>query len=181
MQVVNGMSSSSRSGQWANAAFVVQVRTDDLPSSGIWKMMDWIEKIERDSYNPFFRAPAVRMTDFVERKLSSTLPRSTYAPGCVTADLYSILPPVVSSSLSSAFRDFDRLTGGRFITSEALLIGSETRTSAPVRIVRNERTMARDGLYVAGEGSGYAGGIVSAAVDGTESAKKVAEDIWKKN
>ncbi len=181
MQVVNGMSSSSRSGRFANAAFVVQIRENDIPSGGVWAMMDWVESIERRSFIEGFRAPAVRMTDFVERKVSSTLPQSTYAPGCVSSDLYSVLPPLVSDSLASGFRDFDRFTRGRFITEDALLLASETRTSAPVRIIRDERYRVTDGLYAAGEGAGYAGGIVSAAVDGTETAKRAAEDIWNRS
>ncbi len=181
MQVVNGMSSSSRSGQFANAAFVVELRLEDIPSDGVWGMLDYIENVERRSYLPLFKAPSQRLDDFISRKVSSTLPRSTYAPGCVSSDLGEILPPLVSSSLREGFKAFGRMTGGKFITHDAVLLSSETRTSSPVRILRNERTMCIEGLYAAGEGAGYAGGIVSAAIDGTESAKKVSEDIWKKN
>ncbi len=181
LQVVNGMSSSSRSGKKANAAFVVQIRQSDILSGGVWGMMDWVESIERNSYIEGFRAPSQRLDDFVLKRVSSTLPSSTYAPGCVSSDLYSVLPDIVSSSLREGFLLFDRFSRGKFITNEALMLASETRTSAPVRIVRNERYMAADGLYVVGEGSGYAGGIVSAAVDGTEGAKALSEDIWKRN
>ena len=181
LQVVNGMSSSSRSGRKANAAFVVQIRENDVPSGGIWRMMDWVESIERRSYIELFRAPAQRLGDFMEKRVSSTLPSSTYGPGCVSSDLFSVLPDIVSSSLRLGFEDFNRFTKGQFITNEALMLASETRTSAPVRIVRNERYMAAEGLYVVGEGSGYAGGIVSAAVDGTEGAKAVSEEIWNRN
>ncbi len=181
LQVVNGMSSSSRSGKKANAAFVVQIRESDVPSGGLWKMMDWVESIERMSYIDGFRAPSQRLGDFMAKRVSSTLPISTYGPGCVSADLYSVLPDIVSSSLRLGLEDFNRFTRGRFITNEALMLASETRTSAPVRIVRNERYMAGEGLYVVGEGSGYAGGIVSAAVDGTEGAKAVSEELWNRN
>ena len=181
MQVVNGMSSSSRSGQFANAAFVVELRTQDTGSESVWGMLDYIESVERRSFLPLYKAPSQRLDDFVMKKVSSTLPRSTYAPGCVSSDLHSILPPVVSSSLREGFNAFDRMTRGKFITHDALLLGSETRTSSPVRILRDERMMSADGLYVAGEGSGYAGGIVSAAIDGTEAAKRVGEDIWKRD
>ena len=181
LQVVNGMSSSSRSGKKANAAFVVQIRQEDIPSGGVWGMMDWVENIERNSYLDGFRAPSQRLDDFVAHRLSSTLPDSTYAPGCVSSDLYGVLPDIVSSSLREGFIDFNRFSRGRFITNEALMLASETRTSAPVRIVRDGRYMAAEGLYVVGEGSGYAGGIVSAAIDGTEGAKAVSEDIWKRN
>lgn len=181
LQVVNGMSSSSRSGKKANAAFVVQIRESDVPSGGLWKMMDWVESIERMSYIDGFRAPSQRLGDFMAKRVSSTLPISTYGPGCLSADLYSVLPDIVSSSLRLGLEDFNRYTRGRFITNEALMLASETRTSAPVRIVRNERYMAGEGLYVVGEGSGYAGGIVSAAVDGTEGAKAVSEELWNRN
>lgn len=180
-QVVNGMSSSSRSGRWANAAFVVQIRKDDIPGHGVWAVMDWVEEIESASYIDGFRAPSVRLDDFVLSRFSSTLPSSTYAPGIVSSDLYSILPPLVSSSLRRGFEDFNRFTRGRFITSEALVLASETRTSAPVRVLRDADGKASEGLYVLGEGSGYAGGIVSAAVDGTEGAKALAGEIWKRN
>ncbi len=180
-QVVNGMSSSSRSGKKANAAFVVQIREGDIPGGGIWKMLEWVESIEREAYIEGFRAPAQRLGDFMAKRESSTLPVSTYGPGCVSLDLYSILPAIVSSSLHSGLEDFNRFTRGRFITNEAIMLAAETRTSAPVRIVRNERYMAAEGLYAVGEGSGYAGGIVSAAVDGTEGAKAAAEEIWKRN
>lgn len=181
MQVVNGMSSSSRSGQFANAAFVVELRLDDIPSDGVWGMLDYIENVERRSYLPLYKAPSQRLDDFISGKVSSKLPRSTYAPGCVSSDLNMILPSVVSSSLKEGFLAFNRMTKGKFITNEALLLGSETRTSSPVRILRDERMMSMAGLYVAGEGSGYAGGIVSAAIDGTEAAKRVSEEIWKRD
>lgn len=179
MLVVNGMSSSKRSGKYANAAFVVQIRENDVPYRGIWGIMDYIENIERKSFLPLFKAPSTRLSDFVNGKISSSLTYSTYGPGCVSSDLSEVLPTLVYSSLREGFKDFDRMTRGRFITDDALVIAAETRTSSPVRIVRDEGFRVREGLYAAGEGSGYAGGIVSAAVDGTEAAKRMADDIWK--
>ena len=171
---VNGMSSSSRSGSKANSAMVVQIRREDVPDKGIFSVLDWVEELERNSFRDKFMAPAQRMADFVSNRLSSSLPGTTYAPGLVSSDLYGVLPPIVSSSLKEGFMAFNAMTRGKFLTNEALMIASETRTSSPIRIIREDFN-AVPGLYPAGEGSGYAGGIVSAAIDGTEVAKAVAE------
>ena len=171
---VNGMSSSSRSGSKANSAMVVQIRREDVPDKGIFSVLDWAEELERNSFRDKFMAPAQRMADFVSNRLSSSLPGTTYAPGLVSSDLYGVLPPIVSSSLKEGFMAFNAMTRGKFLTNEAVMIASETRTSSPIRIIREDFN-AVPGLYPAGEGSGYAGGIVSAAIDGTEVAKAVAE------
>ena len=171
---VNGMSSSSRSGSKANSAMVVQIRREDVPDKGIFSVLDWVEELERNSFRDKFMAPAQRMADFVSNRLSSSLPGTTYAPGLVSSDLYGVLPPIVSSSLKDGFMTFNAMTRGKFLTNEAVMIASETRTSSPIRIIREDFN-AVPGLYPAGEGSGYAGGIVSAAIDGTEVAKAVAE------
>ena len=171
---VNGMSSSSRSGSKANSAMVVQIRREDVPDKGIFSVLDWVEELERNSFRDKFMAPAQRMVDFVSNRLSSSLPGTTYAPGLVSSDLYGVLPPIVSSSLKEGFMAFNAMTRGKFLTNEAVMIASETRTSSPIRIIREDFN-AVPGLYPAGEGSGYAGGIVSAAIDGTEVAKAVAE------
>ena len=171
---VNGMSSSSRSGSKANSAMVVQIRREDVPDKGIFSVLDWVEELERNSFRDKFMAPAQRMADFVSNRLSSSLPGTTYAPGLVSSDLYGVLPPIVSSSLKDGFMAFNAMTRGKFLTNEAVMIASETRTSSPIRIIREDFN-AVPGLYPAGEGSGYAGGIVSAAIDGTEVAKAVAE------
>ncbi|MDY5930716.1 MAG: FAD-binding protein, partial [Candidatus Ornithospirochaeta sp.] len=138
MLSVNGMSSSSRSGSKANAAMVVQIRQSDIPGKGVFSMLDWVEEIERRSFCPLYQAPAQRMADFVQDKFSSTLPSSTYAPGLVSKRMDEVLPPLVSSSLRLGFKAFDHMTRGRFLTNEAVMIGSETRTSSPVRILRDE-------------------------------------------
>ena len=171
---VNGMSSSSRSGSKANSAMVVQIRREDVPDKGIFSVLDWVEELERNSFRDKFMAPAQRMADFVSNRLSSSLPGTTYAPGLISSDLYGVLPPIVSSSLKEGFMAFNAMTRGKFLTNEAVMIASETRTSSPIRIIREDFN-AVPGLYPAGEGSGYAGGIVSAAIDGTEVAKAVAE------
>lgn len=174
---VNGMSSSSRSGVKANSAMVVQIRKEEVPGKGIFSVLDWVEEMERKSFKEKFMAPAQRMADFVDNRFSSTLPSSTYAPGLVSSDLYLVLPPIVSSSLKDGFLSFSRMTKGKFLTNEAVMIASETRTSSPVRILRDEGYRAIPGLYPSGEGSGYAGGIVSAAIDGTECAKALSRDM----
>ena len=171
---VNGMSSSSRSGSKANSAMVVQIRREDVPDKGIFSVLDWVEELERNSFRDKFMAPAQRMADFVSNRLSSSLPGTTYAPGLVSSDLYGVLPPIVSSSLKEGFMAFNAMTRGKFLTNEAVMIASETRTSSPIRIIREDFN-AVPGLDPAGEGCGYAGGIVSAAIDGTEVAKAVAE------
>ena len=176
---VNGMSSSSRSGSKANSAMVVQIRREDVPDKGIFSVLDWVEELERNSFRDKFMAPAQRMADFVSNRLSSSLPGTTYAPGLVSSDLYRVLPPIVSSSLKEGFMAFNAMTRGKFLTNEAVMIASETRTSSPIRIIREDFN-AVPGLYPAGEGSGYAGGIVSAAIDGTEVAKAVAERYLSK-
>lgn len=176
---VNGMSSSSRSGSKANSAMVVQIRREDVPDKGIFSVLDWVEELERNSFRDKFMAPAQRMADFVSNRLSSSLPGTTYAPGLVSSDLHGVLPPIVSSSLKEGFMAFNAMTRGKFLTNEAVMIASETRTSSPIRIIREDFN-AVPGLYPAGEGSGYAGGIVSAAIDGTEVAKAVAERYLSK-
>ena len=171
---VNGMSSSSRSGSKANSAMVVQIRREDVPDKGIFSVLDWVEELERNSFRDKFMAPAQRMADFVSNRLSSSLPGTTYAPGFVSSDIYGVFHPFASSSLKEGFMAFNAMTRGKFLTNEAVMIASETRTSSPIRIIREDFN-AVPGLYPAGEGSGYAGGIVSAAIDGTEVAKAVAE------
>ena len=122
-------------------------------------------------------APAQRMSDFVNGKLSYDLPRSSYAPGLISSPLHFWLPSMVSSRLREGFKDFGRKSHG-FLTNEAVVIAVETRTSSPVRILRdNERLMhvRVEGLFPCGEGAGYAGGIVSAGVDGERCAEMCSE------
>lgn len=178
MQAVNGMSSSSRLGKKANSGMVVQIRREDLKEQDTFAMLRYIEEIERASFIEGFKAPAQRMKDFVDNKISSTLPDTTYKPGIVSTRMEDVLPSLITASLREGFKSFDRMTRGRFLTNEALLLAAETRTSSPIRIVRDSNMKQCEGLYPAGEGSGYAGGIVSAAIDGTEVALRVAKDIY---
>ena len=176
-QNVNGMSGSKRAGLYGNSAMVVQLRCDDVPGSGPLKMLSFIEDLERKAFIPGFKAPSNRMLDFVEGRINDSLPKTTYPCGIEPRLLDDILPPVVSYSLREGFKKFGALTDGRFLTNDALMLGVETRTSSPVRIVRDGQMRQGKGLYPSGEGAGYAGGIVSAALDGTESAMHLLEEM----
>lgn len=183
--VVNGMSPSSRGTRWANSGMVVEVLPEDLPqydSHGPLKMMEFQSDIER----AFFRAaggtqvaPAQRMTDFVAGRDSADLPRSSYAPGVKPARVDNLLPPEISRRLRAGLAEFGRKARG-FLTPEAIVVGDETRTSSPVRIPRDRATNRHieiEGLYPCGEGAGYAGGIVSAAIDGINCARSIASTL----
>jgi len=172
--VVNGMSPSSRGGRWANSGMVVQLKREDIPYQDTLGMMRYLEEIERGCFLPGYRAPCQRMVDFVEKRESSTLPKVSYAPGVVSGSMDEFLPSIIASRLREGFLDFSRMTRGRFLTNEAVLIAPETRTSSPVRITRNEDMTQLEGLYPVGEGAGYAGGIVSAALDGMAAAESLA-------
>lgn len=179
--VLNGMSNSGRSSQWANAGIVCAVDPEDVPDYskyGIFSLLEFQEEVERRmfAFTNSFRAPAQRMTDFVKGRASSNLPRSSYAPGTANAPLNELLPEFVASRLRKAFLLFDRKMKG-YYTQDALLLGCESRTSSPVRIVRDQTTLCHPqlpGLYPCGEGAGYAGGIVSSALDGIAVANSIA-------
>jgi len=172
--VVNGMSSSSRSSRWANSGMVVELHPGDIPGfseSGPLEMLSLQESIERkffESSGNSLNAPAQRMKDFVDGIDSLSLPRSSYAPGVHPARFDKLLPKEISDRLKEGFCIFDRKCKG-FLTNDALLVGLESRTSSPVRIPRDAETLEHpmiEDLYPAGEGAGYAGGIISAAIDG---------------
>ena len=186
--VVNGMSPASRGTQWSNSGMVVELRPDDLAGDGFAgvetgadeqeRVLLFQEHLERLCWQQGGRsqtAPAQRMADFVNGRLSSDLPRSSYAPGIVASPLHFWMPRPVASRLQEAFRFFGRHNHG-FLTNEAVVIGVETRTSSPLRILRHADTLQHvrlGGLFPCGEGAGYAGGIVSAAIDGERCAEQV--------
>ena len=178
--VVNGMSPANRAGKWSNSGMVVEVRPDDVEGTDALRIMHFQEQMERDCWQQGNRrqtAPAQRMADFVKGRLSYDLPRSSYAPGLISSPLHFWLPKMVTSRLQAGFKTFGRQAHG-FLTNEAVLIAVETRTSSPVRISRNIETMMHvriEGLFPCGEGAGYAGGIVSAGVDGERCAERCAE------
>ncbi len=184
--VVNGMSPSNRAGQWSNSGMVVEIRPEDIDTTAVanssfftlhssLKMLAFQEQIERDCWQQGNRrqtAPAQRMADFVNGRLSYDLPRSSYAPGLLSSPLHFWLPKPVASRLQEGFKTFGRQAHG-FLTNDAVMIAAETRTSSPVRIVRNPETLMHvrvEGLFPCGEGAGYAGGIVSAGIDGERCA-----------
>lgn len=172
-QVVNGMSPSSRNSRWANSGMVVQLKCEDIDNKNPLSMLEYIRSVEKSCFFEGFKAPAQRMKDFVENKISDTLPDSSYIPGLVSCNLNDYLPSIVSSSLREGFLKFSSYTKGMFLTNDALMLAPETRTSSPVRIIRNEEAFQIRGLYPCGEGAGYAGGIVSAALDGIFCANQV--------
>ncbi len=176
---VNGMSNSRRSGPWANAALVVKVDAADFPSAHPFAGIEFQERIEADAFRAAggdYKAPAQRITDFLAGRPGVDLPKSSYRPGTVPADLNRLLPGFVAECLRASLPLFDKKIRG-FVSSEALLIGVETKTSSPVRIRRDPSGAATGiaNLYPCGEGAGYAGGIVSSALDGMLAADKIAE------
>ena len=175
--VINGMSPASRRGRWANSGMITEIRKEEIEGEDPFRVLRYIESIERSSFIPGFIAPAERMTDFCFDRPSGTIAESTYRPGLKASRLDDILPSVVVSSLRSGFLAFSEMTRGRFMTEEGTVIAAETRTSSPVRILRDLSMRQGRGFYPAGEGAGYAGGIVSAAIDGSEAALCLRRDL----
>ena len=194
--VVNGMSPSSRGSRWANSGMVVEIHPEDYPAlvgpeelrlrngervtaASPLALMAFQERLEEICWqNGGMRqtAPAQRMDDFLRGKNSFDLPVSSYAPGLLASPLHFWMPAFVVDRLQEGFRHFGKQAKG-FLTREATLIGVETRTSAPVRLPRDRETCQHvtvRGLFPCGEGAGYAGGIVSAAIDGERCAEGVA-------
>lgn len=186
--VVNGMSPSNRGSRWSNSGMVVELHPDDIDPTllppgthdSALCMMYYQERIEHDCWqqgNMRQNAPAQRMADFVNSRLSYDLPQSSYAPGLISSPLHFWLPQAISRRLQEGFKAFGRMSHG-FLTNEAVLIAAETRTSSPVRILRHNDTLQHvriEGLFPCGEGAGYAGGIVSAGVDGERCAQAAKE------
>lgn len=180
--VVNGMSPSNRGTKWANSGMVVEVRPEDLThydANDPLCVMNFQEDLERKCFEAAGstqRAGAQRMSDFVKGRASSDLPRTSYAAGIQPSRLDKWLPRFISSRLRKGFEIFGRYARG-FLTNDAIVIGVETRTSSPVRIPRlplEMRHIEIEDLYPCGEGAGYAGGIVSAAIDGERCAEALA-------
>ena len=177
--VVNGMSPANRGTAWSNSGMVVEVRPEDIEADDCLAMMRFQEELEKACWqqgNMKQTAPAQRMADFVNGRLSYDLPKSSYAPGLISSPLHFWLPKMISHRLQEGFKVFGRNAHG-FLTNEAVMIAVETRTSSPVRIVRDRDTLQHvriQGLFPCGEGAGYAGGIVSAGVDGERCAEACA-------
>ncbi|MEG2149870.1 MAG: FAD-binding protein [Bacteroidaceae bacterium] len=177
--VVNGMSPSNRGSRWANSGMVVEVRPEDIEDQSILGMLNFQEELERQSWlqgGMKQTAPAQRMTDFTKGKLGYDLPDSSYSPGLLSSPLHFWMPQFISKRLSLGLQQFGKFSHG-FLTNEATLIGVETRTSSPLRILRDNDTLQHvsiKGLFPCGEGAGYAGGIVSAGIDGERCAESAA-------
>jgi uncharacterized FAD-dependent dehydrogenase len=181
MVVVNGMSTARRSSPFANSGLVVQVEIKDLEAEGCRGALAGVEfqrKLERSAYEAggrSYRAPAMRARDFIDKRATGTLADSHFRPGLEPFDLDAVLPGFVAHGIRSSLGDFDRKIRG-YASAEANLIAVETRTSSPIRIPRDLdrfEVPSMPGLHVAGEGPGYAGGIVSAAVDGLKAADAI--------
>ena len=178
--VVNGMSLARRDSRFANSGFVVTVEPEDTePCNGEHGILAGIayqkglERVAAKTGGGKQQAPAQRVTDFLNHRMSSSLPESSYFPGLTPAPLDELLPEGIANRIQIALRKFDKSMKG-YITEEANLVGFETRTSSPVRIPRDEHTLVHpnvEGLYPCGEGAGFAGGIVSAALDGMKCAE----------
>ncbi len=187
--VLNGMSNSARNSRWANAGVVVQIEPEDAPEKysgdGAFALLNFQRDVERAMYSAVrktapeshpFAAPAQRMTDFCKGKVSHDLPETSYHPGAVPVPLHEVLPSIVTSRLQKAFPLVDKKIRG-YYTSEALLLGTESRTSSPVRIVRDPQTLQcplAPRVFPCGEGAGFSGGIVSSAIDGIRCAVAVS-------
>ena len=174
------MSPANRGTKWSNSGMVVELRPEDIEGNDVLRVLRYQEELERVCWqqaNMKQTAPAQRMADFVNGRLSYDLPHSSYAPGILSSPLHFWLPKAVSSRLQQGFRTFGKQAHG-FLTNEAVMIGVETRTSSPIRIVRDVDTLQHvrlRGLFPCGEGAGYAGGIVSAGVDGERCADMCAQ------
>lgn len=185
--VVNGMSASARAGSKSNSGMVVEVRPGDFPEyadRGPFELLAFQQDLERrffEASDNSLNAPAQRMTDFVEGKDSATLPETSYIPGIHPARMDKLLPEPIARRLQDGFRTFGRKSKG-FLTPEAALIGLESRTSSPVRVPRDKETLQHPQvarLYPCGEGAGFAGGIVSAAMDGRRCVEALAQTLEK--
>ncbi|MBD3750163.1 MAG: FAD-binding protein [Sphingobacteriales bacterium] len=185
--VVNGWSPSKRNNPYANSGTVVQVNISDVNPKNYddaFALLDFQSQIERKAYKAgggLLKAPAQRMVDFVNHKLSIDLPNNSYLPGLTSANLHEVLPHFIAKRLQLALPEFGKKMPGRnknlgYFTNEAVLVGVESRTSSPIRIPRDKETLQHPqikGLFPCAEGAGYAGGIISAAIDGQACADAV--------
>ncbi len=178
--VTNGWSPSKRDQPWANSGIVVELKLDDFKkyeTKGPLAAMYFQKEIEHKAWidaGKTQRVPAQRLVDFVEGKLSADIPKTSYIPGTTSVDLKSVLPSFIYKTLQMGFKEFGKSMPG-YLTNDAVVHAPESRTSSPVRIPRNKETLEHisiKGLYPCGEGAGYAGGIISAAIDGEKCAEK---------
>lgn len=187
--VVNGMSPSKRDSKFANSGIVVAVENEDLKTyekEGEFRALAFQSEIEQKACTVAGgdqTAPAQRLIDFLHKKTSNSLPECSYQPGLASVEMGDVLPSNLHGRLKAGFKDFGKKSKG-YLTNEAVVVGVESRTSSPVQIPRNHETLEHvevDGLYPCGEGAGYAGGIMSAAIDGEKCAEMLVKKYLKKN
>ncbi|MFT3994636.1 MAG: FAD-binding protein [Dysgonomonas sp.] len=183
--VVNGMSPSNRGSRWSNSGVVVEIHPEDFPEYAKYKelaLLKFVEDLEEQAWihgGETQVAPAQRMYDFVNEKKSNSLPDTSYAPGVISSPMHEWMPKFITTRLQEGLRKVGKISKG-YLTNEAILLGVESRTSSPVRILRDRETMQHieiKGLYPCGEGAGYAGGIVSAGMDGERCAEALFSNI----
>ncbi len=183
--VVNGMSPSNRGSRWSNSGVVVEIHPEDFPEYAKYNelsLLKFVEDIEEQAWIQGGKtqvAPAQRMYDFVKGQKSTSLPETSYTPGVISSPLHEWMPRFISTRLQEAFEKVGNSYRG-YLTDEAILLAVESRTSSPVRIIRDRESMQHveiESLYPCGEGAGYAGGIVSAAMDGERCAEALAEKM----
>ncbi len=187
--VVNGMSPSHRSGKFANSGMVTEIRIEDIPVEfqrfGIFAGLEFQQSVEKNCYRAAGEcqlAPAQRVADFIENRPSSSLPGTSYRPGITPSNMGDWLPQFVTARLRAGLGKMGRKNHG-YLTNEAIVLGTESRTSSPLRIPRSDETLEQlqiKGLFPCGEGAGYAGGIVSSAVDGERVAEMIGR-LFKSN
>ncbi|MBP7462804.1 MAG: FAD-dependent monooxygenase [Bacteroidales bacterium] len=177
--VTNGMSNSKRNSAFANAGFVTEIRPEDIAGNDVFRLLDYqlqLEHMAKLNGGLRMQAPAQALADFAAGKISSKLPACSYHPGVISSPMHFWLPEEISSRLKQALKHFGKFMYG-FLSNEAIAVGVESRTSSPIRILRNRDTLESVscmGFYPCGEGAGYAGGIVSSAIDGDSVAQKIS-------
>ena len=181
-QVVNGMSNSRRNSPWANSGIAVTVDGSDAGGEDALRLLRFQQEVEQRMFaagGNAINAPAQRLTDFLRHRASASIAPTGYMGETVAAPLHELLPPFIAGALAEGFRTFDRKMRG-FVCEEAMLLAVESRTSSPVRIPRDPQSLQHPqlgGIYPCGEGAGYAGGIVSSALDGIRCAEAVARQL----
>jgi uncharacterized FAD-dependent dehydrogenase len=185
--VTNGWSPSKRDQKTANSGIVVELKLEDFKpfaKFGALAGMEFQKSIEQKAWQlagGTQKVPAQRMVDFTQNKISSDIPKTSYVPGTTSVEMGEVFPGFLSQIMREGFKEFGKSMRG-YLTNEAILHAPESRTSSPVRIPRDNETLQHlqiKGLYPCGEGAGYAGGIISAAIDGEKCALKIAEVLIK--
>jgi uncharacterized FAD-dependent dehydrogenase len=180
LNIVNGMSNYRRNGKFANAGFVAGIHPDQLAGRTVTPLeaLQWLEDLEQSffAFSEGYSAPFCTISDFLLEKVPESIPETSYPLGLKPAPLWQMLPPVVVNAMKEGLRDFDRRLKGY---SNGILLGLESKTSSPIQVIREPNGLCTgfENLFLAGEGSGYAGGIVSSAADGIRIAMRIAGSV----